>query len=105
MSLDAEITRLLRDALAPMLDERLDHLEDRLAERLAWALVDRPTPVDAPPPLLDQKAVARHLGVSIRTLQRMVSAGEFPPPIHVRPGHRRWRMGDVDAWLDSRRTP
>ncbi len=98
MSFAAEMSRLIRDALAPMLDERINYLEDRLAERLSGTLESG----SAPPPLLNQREVASYLRVSPRTLQRMISAGEFPSPIPISASRARWRQGDVDAWLDER---
>ena len=38
MNLDAQIARLVRDALETMLDERFDALEDRIAARVTAAV-------------------------------------------------------------------
>ncbi len=99
MNLDDRLSQLVRDALAPMLAERLDHLEESLVQKLAGVVEDKPVPS---PPLLTQKDVACYLGIGPRTVQRMVSAGEFPPPIPISSGRSRWRQSDVDAWLDRR---
>ena len=81
-----------------MLTVQLNDLEERLLERLAGLV----QPPDAAPALLTLKEVARDLRVTPRTVQRMVAAGEFPPPVHISPGRSRWRRSDVDAWLDGR---
>ena len=101
MNLDDRLSQLVRDALAPMLAERFEHLEERLAERLAGVVQSQPAP-SSPPPLLTQKEVACHLKVAPRTVQRMVSAGKFPPSIPISPGCPRWRKSDVDTWIAQR---
>ena len=61
--------------------------------------------VEMAPLLLSTATVARLLEVSRATLLRMVSAKEFPPPIHVGVGgrrrHPRWRRRDVEAWVEQ----
>src|SRR4051794_30453846 len=49
--------------------------------------------------LLNAEEVAAMLGVSERTLWRLLSAGKFPKP--VRFGRStRWRLADVREWID-----
>jgi excisionase family DNA binding protein len=49
--------------------------------------------------LLSAEEVAAMLGVSERTLWRLLSAGKFPEP--VRFGRStRWRPADVKDWID-----
>ena len=102
MNLDERLSQLVRDALEPMLTARLNDLEERLLERLEGLVQELPG--DAAPPLLTQKDVANYLRVAPRTVQRMVAAGELPPPIRLSPGCSRWRRGDIDAHLDGRRS-
>ena len=46
--------------------------------------------------------VARTFSVHRETVRRWVRRGEFPPPIKV--GHFvRWRISDIDAFLEKRR--
>lgn len=46
--------------------------------------------------------VARTFSVHVETIRRWVRRGEFPPPIKV--GHFvRWRISDIDAFLEKRR--
>lgn len=48
------------------------------------------------------------IGVSPITLDRLILAGEFPPPFTPKRKKRRWLRKTVDAWLDSfeaERTP
>ena len=55
------------------------------------------------PALLDVRRVAVLLGCSERTVQRLVDAGEVPPPVQV--GRLvRWRRTDVDEWVENRRS-
>ncbi len=62
----------------------------------------RPLPaIEAPEPMLDRKAVATWLGVSLRTLDRLRAAENFPAPFDV--GGPKWNPGDVRAWLNKRR--
>lgn len=102
MTLDDRLAQLVRDALEPMLAERLDHLEERLVERLAGVVQGASAPASSPPRLLTLSQVADHLQVSARTVQRMVARGEFPPPIQVSAGSARWYPSDVDALLETR---
>jgi len=103
VTLDDRLTQLVRDALAPLMAEQFERLEERLAERLAPVVpVESET---ASSPLFGTREVAAFLAVSQRTIERMVASGEFPPPIRISPGRTRWRQVDVDAWLESRRAP
>ena len=97
VNLEARISELVRDAIEPMITAHLNDLEERLLERFD-ALVRPPEA----PALLTQAEVARQLRVDPRTLQRMVAAGEFPPPIRISPGRSRWRQVVVDAWFEER---
>ena len=50
------------------------------------------------PVLLSPEDVSRVIGISKRTLYRLVSAGEFPGGIKV--GARRvWHPGELDSYL------
>ena len=54
--------------------------------------------------LLDERAVAALVSLSPRTIQTLVSAGEFPEPVRLGLGKRRmkrWRRADVEAWVDG----
>jgi predicted DNA-binding transcriptional regulator AlpA len=53
--------------------------------------------------LLTKGEVARMLRISLRTLERMMTAGTAPPSITLPTGRRRWRRGDVRQWIDERR--
>lgn len=106
MNLEAQLSQILRDAVAPMLSQQFNQLEERLAERLLVALQaaqPEPASVSAPPPLLSIKEVAKLLKLDKRTVERMVKAGECPAPIRISPGRTRWRQSDIDAWLQERR--
>lgn len=47
--------------------------------------------------------LAEMLAISVRTLYRKVARGEFPAPVRIGKGTTRWRMRDVQAYLDGRR--
>ncbi len=53
--------------------------------------------------LLTKTQLAELLGVSPRTVDRMVAAGTAPPMTLLPNGRRRWRRGDVRRWLSERR--
>jgi excisionase family DNA binding protein len=53
--------------------------------------------------LLSRKELAAALGVSTRTVDRWIRDGEGPPATLLPSGRRRWRWGDVEAWLRQRR--
>jgi excisionase family DNA binding protein len=53
--------------------------------------------------LLSRKELAAVLGVSTRTVDRWIRDGEGPPATLLPGGRRRWRWGDVEAWLHHRR--
>ena len=60
---------------------------------------DREMSTDVTPVLLAADEVAAMLGVSERTLWRLLSAGKVPKP--VRFGRStRWREAEVKAWIE-----
>lgn len=82
------------------LDPILDDLAERIASRIHTA---SPPPLGSGaklPLLLGAKEVSELLDVSKSTWDRMVAAGDAPPPIHLSDGgHRRWRRADIEAWI------
>ena len=65
----------------------------------------QPTPAPPTPeglaPLLRPQAVARALGISTRTLERLLSGGRFPAP-DLRIGRATlWRPATVRVWIDA----
>ena len=48
--------------------------------------------------------VAEILDVSIRTIYRKVARGEFPKPIRIGKGSTRWRLRDVEDYLNKKRS-
>lgn len=54
------------------------------------------------PPLLSPEELASFLGVPLKTVYRWRSRGEGPAAFKVG-RHVRYGLGDVHAWLDSRR--
>jgi predicted DNA-binding transcriptional regulator AlpA len=52
-----------------------------------------------PPDLLAVREVADKLGTSSRSVWRMLSAGQIPPPIKIR-GKTKWRAVDLQAMIE-----
>lgn len=52
-------------------------------------------------PLLTSKDVADALRVSLRKFEQMVQGGEAPRHIFIG-RQRRWRLDDIQAWVDVR---
>jgi excisionase family DNA binding protein len=63
-----------------------------------------PMASDGPAALMTFRAAAERVGLSRRTLHRMVAAGTFPAAVVVPgmagPQGRRLRREDVEAWVD-----
>jgi predicted DNA-binding transcriptional regulator AlpA len=51
--------------------------------------------------LIDAETTARFLGISARTLERLVSGQSVPPPILVGGRIRRWRLAEVLEWIEA----
>ncbi len=49
--------------------------------------------------LLTPKQVAALFAVSVRTIERRVVSGDFPPPALIL-GMKRWRKEDVEAYAE-----
>jgi predicted DNA-binding transcriptional regulator AlpA len=56
---------------------------------------------EPPPTLLTAKEVAHRLSIAVRTLHRLVSAGVVPAPIRITRKIIRWRVGDIDRYLNE----
>lgn len=52
-------------------------------------------------PLMDARKVATLLGISLRTLDTLVARHEAPAFIRIGQA-RRWRMAEINAWIESR---
>ncbi len=52
--------------------------------------------------LLDARRIAGLLGVHERTVWRLVSAGELPQPIRLGTKMVRWRLSDLESFLEQR---
>lgn len=52
------------------------------------------------PLLVNADAVARMMSVSVRTLWRLLSAGQLVPPLRL--GRSvRWRKAEIEAWIQA----
>jgi len=49
-------------------------------------------------PLLNVKAIARYLDVSVRTVYTYKNSGKLPPS-HKMGGKRVWLQSDLDTWI------
>lgn len=53
------------------------------------------------PRMINVREVAAILSISTRSVWRLVAAGELPQPIRF--GRNvRWRLEDVEAWIEAR---
>lgn len=55
-----------------------------------------------PARLLNFKTAAQRASLSVRTIQRLVKAKEFPGPVVVSANRLAFREGEVEAWIAGR---
>lgn len=55
-------------------------------------------------PSLRAPAVAQELGISVSTLYAWMAEGDAPPSYKMSTRKRLWKLADVIAWKESRRT-
>lgn len=55
---------------------------------------------DRQPALITAAELASMMNISVRTLWRLLSAGELIQPIKIG-GNTRWRLGEVRKWIDD----
>lgn len=76
----------------------------RKIDRIASPQVDRPSQngghhtAQSTPLLLSADRLADLLGVSVRTLWRLRSAGRVPRPVHLG-ASVRWRADEITLWV------
>lgn len=51
---------------------------------------------------LTPKAVCERVALSRATLDRLVSAGKFPPPIRLTERRLAFNAADVEAWMQEK---
>lgn len=51
--------------------------------------------------LLQVKSVASIVGLGVSTIWAKSRAGSFPKPIKISQNVTRWRLSDIDAWLEN----
>jgi excisionase family DNA binding protein len=54
----------------------------------------------APPVLIDAAELARQMGISERTLWRLLSARKVPEPVRIG-RNTRWRLAEVSRWIEQ----
>jgi len=52
--------------------------------------------------LLRRPEVEQITRYSRSTIYRLISLGEFPPPIHLSKRSVAWLESDIQAWIDNR---
>jgi len=52
--------------------------------------------------LISRQSIAKMLGCSPKTIDRLRERGEMPPPLIVAPRTIRWRKAEIEDWLASR---
>lgn len=77
----------------PAVESVLENAQDGVVIR---ALADLPERT-----LLDEAALARAMNISKRTVRRMVSRYELPPPVRFS-GRSMWQVGRVLSWFEER---
>jgi predicted DNA-binding transcriptional regulator AlpA len=55
--------------------------------------------------MLDLDGVARYLSLNTRTVRRMIRLGQIPEGARIGSKVLRWRLADLDRWLDSGAPP
>lgn len=55
------------------------------------------------PELVDYGELVAELGVSRRTIERMVRVGKFPAPFPLTENSVRWELKTVNTWLEERK--
>ena len=86
----------LRSLVAEEVKRALQPVLDALAHQ-------RPTQgTNGAEPLLTRNDLLKLLKIDIRTLRRMVRAGEVPPPIILANRTHRWRRSTVESFLSKK---
>jgi prophage regulatory protein len=62
-----------------------------------------PDVVDRLPQIVSYPEVQKHLGVSRRTIERMVRKGEFPQPLQLAPNRVGWKIETVLGWIEAKK--
>ena len=82
-------------------------IRDIVREELAAAIssvraeLARPANSNAPDEYVDDKALAKMIGMSLETVQQWRTRGEGPPFVKVGPRCVRYRTGDVRDWMSA----
>lgn len=54
--------------------------------------------------LVTPEEVCEILGISVSCLRQMRARGEFPEPMKINQKAVRWKLTDIEAWIESRQT-
>ena len=58
--------------------------------------------IQSPPLLVDREAAAAALGISVRTLEGLVRAGDLPPPRKLSAGRVGWLWRELQEFAEAR---
>jgi prophage regulatory protein len=58
--------------------------------------------IQSPPLMVEREAAAAALGISVRTLEGLVRAGDLPPPRKLSAGRVGWLWRELVAFAESR---
>jgi prophage regulatory protein len=87
-----------------MLD--IDVMEERAAPTHATSLEAKINPellaMMRSDMLIRINAVCSMTGLSVPTIYRLMSRGDFPRPLRITKHARGWRFSEIGAWIDSR---
>lgn len=51
--------------------------------------------------LVDFQVVCERFGVHRSTVHRWIASGRFPPPIKLNAGTARWRVAEIEAFIEK----
>ncbi len=55
--------------------------------------------IEIAPKLINAEELARMMGISERTLWRLLSGGRLPQPVRIG-RNTRWRLAEVTEWIE-----
>jgi prophage regulatory protein len=58
--------------------------------------------IQTAPLMVEREAAAAALGISVRTLEGLVRAGDLPPPRKISPGRVGWLWRQLQEFAESR---
>lgn len=82
----------------------LDSGREGATRPMSDASISEPRPTSTiREPLVPARALAEHLATDVSTVWRGVSTGRLPLPVYPTSRAARWKLSEVDAWLERTR--